>query len=165
MAQIVRDADPRSVVPLRDPKALFLVHGRNEHWNTRVEDYLQRLGLSVIVLEDQPNLGATLIEKFEANAEVGTAIVLFTADDVGCLKDDLQLGGGLKPRARQNVLIELGFFFGRLGRDHVCLLRERDVEIPSDLSGIVYTQIDIDTDTAWTDALRRELNEMGLQTS
>ena len=117
--------------------------------------------LAVVVLEERPNLGATLIEKFEANAEVGAAVVLFTADDLGCLKTDLETVG-LVPRARQNVLIELGFFFGRLGRDRVCLLREPDVEVPSDLSGIVYTEIQLSTDSDWQEQLVRELSAMGL---
>ncbi len=159
---IIRDADPRSLVPLTDPKGVFLVHGRSDEWNTAVGSYLAGLGFSVIALEDQPNLGKTLIEKFEANAEVGTAVVLFTSDDVGCLKDDLERGG-LVPRARQNVLIELGFFFGRLGRDHVCLLKEPGVEIPSDLSGIVYTQIDLRANSDWQGQLIRELTAMGLR--
>ena len=159
---IIRDADPRSLVPLTDPKGVFLVHGRSDEWNTAVGSHLEGLGFSVIALEDQPNLGKTLIEKFEANAEVGTAVVLFTSDDVGCLKDDLE-GRGLVPRARQNVLIELGFFFGRLGRDHVCLLREPGVEIPSDLSGIVYTKIDLKADSDWQNQLIRELTAMGLR--
>ena len=100
LVQIVKDADPRSVVPLTDPKAVFLVHGRHDQWNTTVGSFLESLGLSVIVLEEQPNLGATLIEKFEANAEVGTAMVLLTADDVGCFKGELD-SVGLAPRARR----------------------------------------------------------------
>ena len=160
LTQIVRDADPRSIVPLQNQNAVFLVHGRDQVWNDAVGSFLARY-LSVIVLEDQANLGATLIEKFEANADVGAAVVLFTPDDVGCLRNE-QKTIGLVPRARQNVLIELGFFFGRLGRERVCLLREPSVEVPSDLSGIVYTQIEITAQSRWQDQLLRELGAMGL---
>jgi predicted nucleotide-binding protein len=162
LAEILKEADPRATVPLISPRALFLVHGRSREWNETVDSFLGDQGWSTIILEDQPNLGATLIEKLETNSEVKTVVVLFTADDVGCLQADLK-SRGLQPRARQNVVMELGFFFGKLGRDRVCLLREPEVEIPSDLSGIVYTEIELAEEAGWEDKLRRELLAMGLE--
>lgn len=162
LAKILSDADPQSVVPQFDSKTVFLVHGRNTTWNKKIESFLGGLGLATIVLEDQENLGATIIEKLETNANVHTAVVLATADDVGCLereKDTL----GLKPRTRQNVLIELGYFFGKMGRGRVCLLFDPAIDIPSDLSGIVFTQISISDGHVWKKSLRRELLAMGMQ--
>jgi len=69
---------------------------------------------------------------------------------VGCVK-----GGTPAPRARQNVVLELGYFVGRLGRTHVCALKRGEVEIPSDFDGVVY--VDFDSPGAWKQALGREL--------
>jgi predicted nucleotide-binding protein len=91
---------------------------------------LRRFRCEAIVLMEQPNKGLTIIEKFEDSAdEVGFAVVLLTPDDVGGIAaQDSQ-----STRARQNVIFELGYFSGKLGRGKVCLLRKGIVEIPSDL--------------------------------
>jgi len=91
----------------------------------------ERLGLEAIILHEQANRGRTVIEKVIEYGNVGFAVVLHTPDDEGCVK-----GGTLEPRARQNVLLELGFFIGHLGRDKVCALKKRAVEIPSDFVSI-----------------------------
>jgi predicted nucleotide-binding protein len=78
-----------------------------------------------------------VIEKVEAHSEVGFAVILLTPDDVGCVK-----GGTPAPRARQNVLLELGYFIGGLGRKHVCALKRGEVEIPSDFAGVVAEPFD-----------------------
>ena len=46
-------------------------------------------------------------------------------------------------RARQNVILELGFFLGRLGRESgkILLLHKGPIEIPSDIAGIEYIDI------------------------
>jgi len=88
---------------------------------------------SVIVLHDQPNRGRTIIEKFENYARsTAFAVVIYTGDDEGKAKGDLTL----KPRARQNVLFELGFFVGALTRARVAVLFEEGVDVPTDLSGV-----------------------------
>ena len=105
-----------------------------------------------MILHEQPNQGRTIIEKFEEHAQVGFAVVLLTPDDVGSLKGE---NNHLKPRARQNVIFEFGFFIGRLGRHRVCALTKGDVEIPSDYDGVVY--VPLDDHGAWKMKLVKEL--------
>jgi len=98
--------------------------------------FLERINLNPIILHEQANRGRTIIEKFEQNANLARyAFVLLTPDDVGGERIE---GGELRPRARQNVIFELGFFMGALGRDRVCCLYREGVEIPSDIYGLVY---------------------------
>ena len=108
--------------------------------------------LTAIVLHEQVNANLTVIEKLERNSDVSFAVVLLTPDDVGGKKES---SNNLTPRARQNVLIELGYFVGKLGRSNVCALRLGDTEIPSDFSGVIYT--DIDKAGAWKTKLAQEL--------
>ena len=98
-----------------------------------------------------------MIEKIEANADVGFAVVLLTPDDKGAAKDVDEL----EPRARQNVLLELGYFLARLGRPNVCALRKGDVSIPSDFAGVVWEPMD--TGHGWKLALARELRAAGFE--
>ena len=111
-----------------------------------------------IILHEKPDAGRTIIEKFEAYSDVGFAVVLLTADDKGCAKSK---DSTLQPRARQNVIFELGFFIGRLGRARVCALYREGVEIPSDYQGILYTAID--SGGAWKLKLVKELRAAGLK--
>jgi predicted nucleotide-binding protein len=114
-------------------------------------------GLEVIVLREQPNAGRTILEKFEDSAAVTSyAVVLLTADDIGRASS----ANELQPRGRQNVIFELGFFFGRLGRDRVTVLQGEGVEQPSDIGGLVYTTLD--SSGAWKLALARELESANI---
>lgn len=106
---------------------IFIVHGHDEGAREAVARFLERLGFVPIILHEQANRGRTVIEKVEAHSDVSFAVVLLTPDDEGCVR-----GGSLEPRPRQNVLLELGFFIGKLGRDRVCALKRGTVEIPSD---------------------------------
>lgn len=111
---------------------VFVVHGHDDGALEAVARFLQTIGLQAIVLREQPDQGRTIIEKFEACAsEVGFAVALLSPDDLG--------GPVAAPeyvsRARQNVIFELGYFVGSLGRGRTCLLRKGEVEIPSDLFG------------------------------
>ena len=108
-----------------------------------------------MILHEQSNQGRTIIEKFERHADVGFAVVLLTPDDVGGLQTDT---GALEPRARQNVIFELGYFLGRLGRGGVCAITKGGVEIPSDYSGVLY--IPLDDGGEWMAALTRELGSL-----
>lgn len=103
------------------------------------------------MLKELPNQGQTIIEKFESAADVGFAVVLLTPDDLASSAKSETLDA----RARQNVIFELGFFAGKLGRGRVCLLRKGHVEIPSDLYGVIYT--DMDPADGWQTKLVREL--------
>lgn len=137
---------------------VFLVHGHDESAREGTARFLEKLGLEPIILNEQPNAGRTIIEKVERYAEVAFAVVLLTPDDIGAVHGNPQ--HDLKPRARQNVILELGYFLGRLGRTHVAALIKGDVEKPSDYDGVVY--LDLDPAGAWKLQLARELKTAGL---
>lgn len=137
---------------------IFLVHGHNDHALQETARFLEKLCQEVIVLREQPNNGMTIVEKFEDYADVGFAIVLLTADDLGGSKSSDP--NKYEPRARQNVVFELGYFNGRIGRSRVCALYEPGVEIPSDYAGVLY--IEYDDRGAWRLKLAKELRAAGL---
>jgi predicted nucleotide-binding protein len=137
---------------------IFVVHG-HDPIKDQLENLLLRWGFDPIILEDQANLGQTLIEKFEKNSsKVQYAIVLLTPDDKGCLKDS----ENLKPRARQNVIFELGYFFAKLGRNRVICLYKNDIERPTDFDGIAYIPFSNNLKDEVYRKLLIEFNAMGL---
>lgn len=138
-------------------RRVFVVHGHDEEAKQSVARCLERLELEAIILHEKPSRGQTIIEKFEDYADVGFAVVLLTPDDVGAAKDDK---GNLRPRARQNVVFELGFFVGSLGRQRVCALLKGDVEIPSDFAGVLW--MPMDPQGAWCFKLVQEMRAAGL---
>ena len=140
-----------------DSKKVFVVHGRDNEAKERVARFLEQLELTPVILAEQSNQGRTIIEKFERHAQATFAVVLLTPDDVGALESD---ENNLGPRARQNVIFELGFFIGRLGRERVCALTKGEVEIPSDYTGVVY--ISLDSADGWKIKLGHELKSAGL---
>jgi predicted nucleotide-binding protein len=133
----------------------FVVHGHDTAVRESVARFLERLGLEAVILHEQPNMGRTVIEKFEGSANVGFAVVLLTSDDMGASKEE---SAELRPRARQNVVLEMGYFAGKLGRSRVCVLYESGVELPSDINGLVYTSL---TGDGWKLQLAKELKESG----
>lgn len=137
-------------------RKVFIVHGHDDAARETVARFLERLNFEAIILHEQANKGRTVIEKIEADGDVGFAVVLLTPDDVGGAK-----GGDLRPRARQNVLLELGYFIAKLGRDRVCALKRGDLELPSDFGGVVYQEFD--TTGGWKSALGRELQAVGFE--
>lgn len=131
---------------------VFIVHGHDDGARHGLARFLERLGLEPVVLQELPNQGRTIIEKYEQIAsEVAFAVVLLTPDDVGAS----QTATEQNHRARQNVIFELGYFAGHLGRGKVCLLRKGNVEIPSDLYGVLY--IDLDPSEGWKAKLVTEM--------
>lgn len=131
---------------------IFIVHGHNETINHEVARTIEKLGLEAIILREQPNSGQTIIEKFENNAkETNFAVILMTADD--------KVGENEEFRARQNVIFEMGYFMGKLGRSHVMCLLQNDVEKPGDIDGVVYTPLD--PSGVWKFSLVKELKECG----
>ena len=119
-----------------DPRKVFVVHGHNDGLKQTVARLLQQLRLEPIILHAQPNKGATIIDKFESNAMgVASAIVLLTADDIAY---DKNAPDKTEHRACQNVVLELGFFLGRLGRTHTFALVEQGVTLPSDFGGVIH---------------------------
>jgi predicted nucleotide-binding protein len=149
-----KQAAPQLVVqavPLS--RRVFVVHGHDEGARETLARFLEKIDFQPVVLHEQANQGRTVIEKIEANSDVGFAVVLLTPDDEGCVK-----GGQPKPRARQNVLLELGYFIGHLGREKVCALKRGDPEIPSDYLGVVWESMETGS---WKSALCRELDAAG----
>lgn len=144
---------PKLIMP--KSRKVFIVHGHDEGAREMLARFLEKLDFEAVILHEQANRGGTVIEKIEANRDVGFAVVLLTPDDVGrSVKEE-----ELKPRARQNVLLELGYFICHLGRDRVCTLKRGNVDIPSDFAGVVWENID---DTGgWRLALARELKAAG----
>lgn len=136
---------------------MFVVHGHDDGAKETVARYLSKLDLEAVILHEQPNRGRTVIEKFEAHADVAFAVVLFTPDDVGHPAGRPE---DAKPRARQNVVLELGFFMAALGREKVCVLYKSGVEVPSDYSGVLYHAMD--EAGAWRFLLAREMQAAGL---
>jgi hypothetical protein len=136
-------------------KDVFIVHGHDEAIKVNVARTLEKLGLVPIILHEKPNQGRTVIEKFTDYSAVGFAVVLLSPDDVGKLRtapvEDL------RPRARQNVIFELGFFLGRLGRERVLALYAPtdNFELPSDYSGVLF--VPFDSSGRWQFDLVREL--------
>jgi predicted nucleotide-binding protein len=137
---------------------IFLVHGHDALALQETARFLEKLDQEVIILREQPNRGRTVIEKFEDYADVGFAVVLLTPDDRG--GTTAEPFDQQKHRARQNVVFELGYFIGRLGRNRVCALYRPGVEIPSDYSGVLYEELD--EKGAWRLQLAKELRAAGL---
>ena len=105
---------------------VFIVHGHDDEAKETVARFVENFGIEATILHEQANRGQTIPEKFEEHAsEAGFAIILLTPDDVGASKDERDK---LKPRARQNVVLELGYFWGKLGRGRVCVLHKGGVE-------------------------------------
>lgn len=138
-------------------KDVFIVHGHDLIIKEEVARFVSASGLSPIILHEQANGGKTLIEKLEQFSAVGFAVVIMTPDDMGFSKKD---PNNIQPRARQNVITELGFFVGKLGRKNVAVLFTEGVELPSDFLGIVY--IPLKDRDSWKIGLAREIKNAGL---
>jgi predicted nucleotide-binding protein len=136
---------------------VFLVHGHDEAALHETARFLSKLEQSVLILREQPNKGQTIVEKFEEYSDVGFAVVLLTPDDSGSPAENPEQA---RPRARQNVIFELGYFIGRLGRNRVCALYRRGVEIPSDYAGVLY--VEMDDRGGWKLELAKELKAANL---
>lgn len=136
-------------------ETVFLVHGHNLSAKYDVARVLHRLiGHEPVILDEQASRGRTLVEKFEQHASAAAfAVVLLTPDDVGGTPADEQ-----RPRARQNVVFELGYFFGVLGRGNVAVLNA-GVERPSDVEGLVYIAY---PGGDWAIQLGKEMRAAGL---
>jgi predicted nucleotide-binding protein len=118
---------------------VFIIHGHDEVARLQLEKMLkEEFNLTPIVIQDNPNESFdTIISKFERLAnECALAFALFTPDDKLSDKDY---------RARQNVILELGYFMGRdqqTTNRRIIILRKGNVEIPSDIKGVIYYQFE-----------------------
>ena len=148
-------------------KDVFIVHGHDSESKHAVARFLEKLKIHAIILHEQSNEGMTIIEKFEKHADVAFAIVLLTPDDIGKEKPKNTTGkkngdASYRDRARQNVIFELGYFMGRIGRNKVCAIVSGDIEKPSDSDGILYIPYNSDNES-WKLSLARELKAAGIE--
>lgn len=135
-----------------DRSKVFIIHGHDDGAKNEVARFVEKLGLEAVILHEQVNSGDTIIEKLEKYTDVGFAIVLYTSCDIGGVKTEPDK---LKPRARQNVIFEHGLLIGKIGRANVIALVKEEVEIPNDVSGVVYETMD--SKGAWKFQLAKEI--------
>ena len=135
---------------------VFIVHGHDTAAKEAAARFVENLGFKAIILHEQASSGKTIIEKIEANSNVGFGIVLYTPCDLGRSKEEKDQ---LKPRARQNVVFEHGYLMGKIGRENVCALVKGDIEKPTDISGVVY--IPMDEGDGWKLAVAKEMKKSG----
>lgn len=168
-------APEKGIPPLSNK--VFIVHGRNHKPMKELKAMLSKFGLNPIVLHEQPSGSRTIVEKLEKYSNVGYAFVILTPDDVfiptvlghevdkkkGTIKELHFLTSQLNRRARQNVVLEFGYFMGKLSRDRVCCLYKGDVELPSDMHGIVYIPFEESVNEV-KDRIIKELKAAGYET-
>lgn len=137
-AASIKGITEKAAMGMNKRDKIFIVHGHDEKTKLELKDYLQNI-LHLpepVILSDVSARGRTIMECFEEESEdAGIVFVLLTPDD---------FTDSHSARARQNVIFELGYFIGRLGRKsgRMIVLEKDEVEIPSDLNGILYIKID-----------------------
>ncbi len=139
-------------------KRVFIVHGHDESAQNKAARFVEKLGFEAIILHEKASSGRTIIEKIEHYSDVGFAIVLYTPDDVGNVKSQAE---NLNVRARQNVVFEHGYLIGKLGRENVSALVDGKLELPNDISGVVF--ISLDDGTTWQLQLAKEMKQSGYE--
>lgn len=142
----------------RNKRKVFIVHGRNNAVKQEVSRFIERQGIETIILHEQANAGMTIIEKIEHYSnDADFALVLYTACDHGRGIHETRIPP--KNRARQNVVFEHGYLMAKLGRENVCALVQGDIEVPNDISGVVY--VALDPSGAWKLEVLKELKACG----
>ena len=139
-----------------DNRKVFIVHGHDHGLLDEVELMLRRIGLEPIIVKNEANSGRTIIEKIEDLTDVGFGIVLYTSCDEGRLKGT----EALRDRARQNVNFEHGYLYAKLGRGRVAAINDSNIEVPSDLAGVLYISR---ASSNWKNSLMKEMAAAGLQ--
>ena len=153
---VIGNRDYKKMQKYFSPKSVFLVHGREKGTANSVARFIEKeFGLKCTILDEQANIGMTLFEKLEKYSNVEYAVVLLTPDDEGRLADSED---ELKRRARQNVIFEMGLFYGLLNRSNVIVLHKEQVELPSDIEGILY--VPIDDGEGWKHKLSKEISNL-----
>ena len=163
------DTFPKKVIEAKEtprPTALtlekiFVVHGHDSEMLSAIESFILKLGLRPVILRNQPSRGRTIVEKIEDYSEVSSAVVLLSPDDTAYPRG--ASSSDAKFRARQNVIFELGFFIGKLGRHNVIAVHRTDerFEMPTDYEGVIFTPYD--EGGGWKLALAKELQAIGFE--
>ncbi|MEA1907425.1 MAG: nucleotide-binding protein [Euryarchaeota archaeon] len=146
----VQGISDKTIDPIHSKK-VFVVHGRDNEEKEKVSRFIENAGLKAIILHEQPNEGLTVVEKFELHSDVIFAVILLTPDDMAY---NTNAPENVCSRSRQNVVLELGYFLGKLGRSRVCVLHKGDIELPSDIQGVLY--VELDPHGAWRNKLAKE---------
>lgn len=146
------------------PTKVFIVHGRDDALIHEVQNFLYKLSLEGIVLNQHLNQGRTIIQKLldlALDPQVGFGIVLYTPDDLGQISRELEQNSEMTARARQNVIFEHGLLVGKLGMSKVIALKKSDqfLEMPNDLSGVIYEQYD--SSGSWQYRIAKEMKAQG----
>jgi predicted nucleotide-binding protein len=150
------NAPERGKALVSNSKRVFIVHGQDAGTKETVARFVSKLGLDPIILHELPDKGRTIIEKFEDHsADVACAVVILTPDDHVVSNSPIPEG-----RARQNVVLELGFFIGVLGRHRTFALKMLDLTLPSDMQGVIYIDLGL---SDWQVKLAREFRAIGLE--
>lgn len=169
--------------PAQARRKVFVIFGHDIALKDQIVTYLYRVRLEPVLLSEQAGGGRTLIQMLHDNADVDYAIALLTPDDVGAAAtafpkapppvDDVAatlagITAILHPRARQNVIFELGLFQGMHGQGGVCVILGKDaqgrrVERPTDIEGIRYLPVEGESGMGLLGLLRRELLQAGLE--
>jgi predicted nucleotide-binding protein len=163
------DTFPQKVIEPKEtpgPTALtlekiFVVHGHDNEMLSALESFIMKLGLKPVILRNQPSRGRTIVEKIEDYSDVSSAVVLLSPDDSAYPRG--ASSSDAKFRARQNVIFELGFFIGKLGRHNVIAVHRTDehFEMPTDYEGVIFTPYD--DGGGWKLALAKELQAIGFR--
>jgi predicted nucleotide-binding protein len=161
--KIVRLKSDNKVI--QSENKVFVVHGHDIELKNDVEIFLREINIEPIVLHRQLDEGLTVIEKFEKHSDVKFAIILLTPDDIGYPKSEnskKEEDRNIELRSRQNVIFEFGFFVGKLSRKNVCCIFKEGVTLPSDLSGLIYKQVNKSVEEVGF-SLIKELKNAGLK--
>jgi predicted nucleotide-binding protein len=137
---ITTSSNKRTVSQMDTRTKIFVVHGHDQTSLEQLELVLRRLGLDPYILQNNDGQSKTLIEALEKQIyeEAAFGIVLMTPDDYGYSKT--QTNEERAPRARQNVILEMGMIMASLGRDKTVILKKGNLELPSDVNGIIYLE-------------------------
>ena len=136
------------IIQPNDQAKVLVVHGRDYLAKETTIKFLEKIGITSIILHEQTRDGETIVEKIEQNLNIGFAIVLYTPS-----------GFEIKPHAQQNIVFEHGYLIGKLGRRKVCALVKGNIEAPVTINGVVY--ISLDALETWHQAMTKELKLAG----
>ena len=142
---------------IKDNK-VFIVHGHDIQLRKQVEEFIRVIGYEPIVLSKVANKGRSIFKKIEEESDKCCfSIILYTKCDEGKKKGTAEM----KDRARQNVVFEYGYMSAKMGLDHACALVDEGIEMPSDLTGIIYVPNDRNN-TDWRYKIVEEMRAAGL---
>ena len=133
---------------------VFLVHGDDDELNKAVKRFLEQIGFVPILLFGQTN--RTILEAIQAHRDVGFAVVVLAPGSAGHTRTE-----DCSSRAPQNVLLELGYFVGALGKRNVCVIQKGDMEVPPGWRFLINAVSD--KKDAWKQMLVRDLQSAGYE--